>query len=297
MKVQLFLGSAVAAATISLSSGSEIDTDSDLSRHRLQNNHVGNNQPSDGDRRELNAVPSTRSFVSAKKQEETSMKSGKTGKMMTKASKTSEDEKSKAGKDPSSSKSGKMSGGKSGKTSKDAYYIGPISCPGRCIDVSGVNIKTGEMTDVLKACDNESKDQTWKIHNDDTFVKMESTLYDGMCIGIANRDSCESATYLVLGDCEHHESMWYFTGGQLISAYCWVNGYTNSITVSGGGSGQCDSGLYGYQDAFYVSQPDIFMFIDEEMIAPAEMPTEEPTIPTASPTFWPSYVPTQIPTA
>eukprot|EP00956_Cyclotella_meneghiniana_P024976 scaffold51136_cov56-Cyclotella_meneghiniana.AAC.5 len=197
------------------------------------------------------------------------------------------------------SKSAKSS--KSGKLSKDAYYIGPVGCPGHCVDVSGVNFMSGNLDNVLKPCDKDSEDQKWRIHFNDTFVKMESMAYPNMCIAIEDKMDCSDvAANLILRDCDVHESMWYFTGGELISSYCWVNGFTNVMGAYPGVNSICDPGLFGIEGSLLtpVIRGDVFMFINEEMIQSNEgltpFPSPFPTsyFPTSSPT-----IQTRIPTA
>ena len=298
MKVQLLLGSA--AATIALANGSEIDKNEDLSRYRLPDSRARGRLSNEG--RDLRAVPRT-SFGSTRKSHDEEASMSKASKKSSKTAKADEDmpsnenlaPSSKSSKSPesgdNSAKSAKTNGGKSGKSSKEAYYLGPISCPGHCVDVSGVNFVTGELNNVLKPCDNESQDQTWIVHNDDTFVKVESVVYPGMCIGIENRNACAGGFTLSLGDCEDHESMWYFTGGQLMSAYCWVNGYTNIMGVLTTSS-SCNPGLFGFEGADNaVVRGDLFMFIGQDMIQAGRPTTESSYAPTYSPTYFPTSSP------
>lgn len=304
MKIHHLLGSTVgAAATLTLANANEIDINEDISRARLQlqrgdtrTTYTRQSHPT----RDLRAVPQTRaSSTRASHEEETVM--AKAAKKKSKSSKAGEamtdDEEdigsSKSAKSSSThGKSDKMNS-KSGKSSKDAYYIGPVGCPGHCVDVSGVNFMSGNLDNVLKPCDNDSKDQKWRIHSDDTFVKMESMTYPNMCIAIENKMNCSDvAANLILGDCDDHESMWYFTGGELISAYCWVNGFTNAMGAYPGVNSICDPGLFGIEGSLLtpVIRGDVFMFIDEEMI----QTNEGLTTPFPSP--FPSYFPTSSPT-
>ena len=285
-----------AAATAALTSATELNAE-DISRHMLQHRQASARSIPDNESdnpRDLRAAPSREADGSSMQRSKSSKTNGKTDAAGYETS-------SKSGKvadnGNTGSKSSKTGGGnsKSGKSSKDAYYLGPISCPGRCVDVSGVDFMTGELSNVLKPCDNESREQTWRIHNDDTFVKVESMVYPGECIGIMNKAGCNGQSALVLGSCDDHESMWYFTGGQLVSAYCWVNGYTNAMNVIPNGN-SCSPGLYGFEgsnDAVFRS--DVFMFIDQEMIQDSDI-TPSPTASfTYIPTLSPSYYPTSSP--
>jgi hypothetical protein len=289
MKVQLLLGS----TAIALSNANEINTDEDLARHRLQT-PTSHSHPSERTR-DLRAVPQD--------------KAGHDEVSMSKASKKTDSKSSKpdSGNDIDS-KSGKSGGGsftssksnkdsKSGKSSKDPYYLGPLACPGRCVDISGINFMTGALTDVLKPCDNDSIDQHWIVHNDDTFVKIESRVYPNECISI-HKDHCSDfGSDLILGDCEEHASMWYFTGGQLVSAYCWVNGYTNVMGAFTDGA-QCYPGLYGFEGSDeYIERADLFMFIDSRMIEdkPSVTDDDDMVMPSPIPTYYPSYSPTGSP--
>lgn len=299
MKVYHLLGStAAAASTLTQANASEIDINEDISRARLQREDIGTTYTRQfNPTRDLRAVPQTRaSSTRASHEEEPVM--AKAAKKKSKSSKAGEamiDDEEGNGSSKSAKtsnihgKSDKMNS-KSGKSSKDAYYIGPVGCPGHCVDISGINFLTGELDDVLKPCDNDSKDQRWRIHSDDTFVKMESMTYPNMCIAMEDKEACVGS-YLILGDCDDHESMWYFTGGELISAYCWVNGFTNAMGAINEGNSNCDPGLIGFEGSFsQVIRADIFMFIDEEMIKTNEGNR------TTSPTIFPSYFPTYSPT-
>jgi hypothetical protein len=147
---------------------------------------------------------------------------------------------------------------------------------------------TGLLDNAIRLCDNQSSDQKWIVHNDETFVKLESHSYPNMCIQVENKSTCTGGT-LVLGDCSDHESLWYFTGGQLISAYCWVKGQTNIMGISIGNRGQCDPALGAYEGReVEVFGEDMFMFIDERMIAGD---ANGVTSPTFSPTYLPTYSP------
>ena len=339
MKVQLLLGSTAAILVhgqINDGSGEE------PLRRRLQNSTVrGNNEnhrdlvamvrsstPLDGVRatkvdQSTNAKEATTASAANQQKKDRAAKTGKdrdsddTGSktgtapasMPINGSKPSSKSKSSkrdpaAGSSPApDSKSSKRGGsdGKSGKAT-DAYYIGPISCPNHCVDVSGVNFMTGLLNNAIKTCDNQSQDQKWIVHNDDTFVKLESHSYPNMCIQVENQSTCVGGT-LVLGDCSDHESMWYFTGGQLISAYCWVQGQTNVMGVNyNEDKRSCDAALNAYGGAnSQVIRADMFMFIDERMIqGDNNAGTSPPTIsvsyfPTKSPTLYPSYFPTAAP--
>lgn len=290
MKVQLALGS----AAVALTNANEMNTNEDLARHRLQP-LTSRSHPSDL-ARDLRSAPQVRA---GHDEAEVSM---------SKASKTSS---SKAAKPDSGndmdSKSGKSGGGsftssksnkdsKSGKSSKELYYLGPLACPGHCVDISGINFMTGELTDVLKSCDNDSIDQHWIVHNDDTFVKIESRVYPNECISV-NKDYCSTfGSTLILEDCSEHTSMWYFTGGQLLSAYCWVNGFTNVMGTYVDGA-QCYPGLYGFEGSDEnVKRADLFMFIDERMIEDRPSVTDDMmAVPTPVPTYFPTEIPTGSP--
>ncbi|KAL3803128.1 hypothetical protein HJC23_003403 [Cyclotella cryptica] len=308
MKVQLLLGSAAGAAMVMANEDPSKAQSSPRSlqhEHSIRERFASNAGSSSFQNRDLLAVPRTRPSDNARKQDSSGTDASITPITTAKSAKTGQDTSGgddvagKTGKatGTSGSKNGK-GGSKSGKASEDAYYIGPLSCPNQCVDVSGVDFLSGLLSNAIRRCDNESIDQRWKVHNDETFLKIESMTYPDMCIAIRDRTSCSGGT-LALGDCADHESMWYFTGGQLISAYCWVNGFTNVMGVIPNVGGRCDPSLNGYPGTdSLVVRADVFMFIDDNSImgnVPTQQPTNENYFPTASPTFMPSYFPTKSP--
>ncbi|EJK51592.1 hypothetical protein THAOC_29224 [Thalassiosira oceanica] len=118
--------------------------------------------------------------------------------------------------------------GKSGKS--ESYHIAPFSCPGQCIDAEGADYETGELSSAVQACNvhgSHGYTQQWLIHQDTTFVKAESYAYEGQCIGVVYepgdsaediKGACEYAE-LALRPCDSPSTNWYFTGGQLLSAF------------------------------------------------------------------------------
>ncbi|KAL7484480.1 hypothetical protein ACHAW6_010123 [Cyclotella cf. meneghiniana] len=313
MKVQLLLGSAAGAAVAMANEDPSTAQSSPRAlqlEHGIRERFASTSAASSFQNRHLLEISRARPSTDARNQNSSATTASITPMTATKAAKTDQDipegdaAAGKTGKVTGTSSGGKTgkggsSGGKSGKSSQDAYYMGPLSCPNQCVDASGVDFLSGLLTNVIRRCDNESIDQKWQVHNDETFLKIESMAYPDLCIAISDRSSCGGGV-LALGNCADHESMWYFTGGQLISAYCWVNGFTNVMGVIPNAGGNCSPSLNGFPGAdYYVIRADFFLFIDENSIM-GNVPTQEPTypyyLPTASPTYMPSYIPTKSPT-
>ena len=208
---------------------------------------------------------------------------------------------------------------KSGKSELDTYHIAPFSCAGQCIDAEGADYGTGELSSAVRACNvhgSHRHTQQWIIHQDTTFVKAESYAYEGQCIGVdyepgdSKEDiqgACDFAE-LALRPCDSPSTNWYFTGGQLLSAFCWLNGVTSAMGVfydyeeSG-----CREDLSLYSGATNtLLREDTFLFVDSNVMAmmedsrpipPDDGPGEGPLyFPTLNPTLSPTLLPTLNPT-
>lgn len=198
--------------------------------------------------------------------------------------------------------------GKSGKS--ESYHIAPFSCPGQCIDAEGADYETGELSSAVQACNvhgSHGYTQQWLIHQDTTFVKAESYAYEGQCIGVVYepgdsaediKGACEYAE-LALRPCDSLSTNWYFTGGQLLSAFCWLNGvssimgvYYLSETVG------CAGDLSSYSGNIDpLQREDTFLFIESDVMAMMEVSSRSiEDVPENFPTTFPTYFPSLSPT-
>lgn len=233
----------------------------------------------------------------------------------------------KGGRGGKSGKSSSLKSGKSGKSSGDVFYVAPFSCPNHCIDADGANFKSGAFDSAMRKCDNDKVSQQWIVHQDGTFVKLESVTFSGYCISIdwemsdgkhSISDVCDAVTTdvgdntvgseLILGSCDSHTSSWYFTGGQLLSAFCWTKGYSASMgaSLSNANGGDCSDDLRVWGgSSLQLWREDIFMFIAEDTILAGGGGNNlrdddyyylEPTLsPTLSPSLSPTLPPNKSP--
>ena len=219
------------------------------------------------------------------------------------------------GRDKKSNRSGKsdksVAGSKTGKSGKsgksESYHIAPFSCPGRCIDAEGADYNSGELSNAVQSCNVDGSHgytQQWLVHQDTTFVKVESYAYEGQCIGVFYEpgDSAEDIegacgfgedAELALRPCDSTSTNWYFTGGQLLSAFCWLNGFSSTMAI-GVDKRKCsgDLVLYGGNSFGDLSREDTFLFVESDVMALMEIETRRPT---QSPTLYPTLNPTLSP--
>ncbi|KAL3763155.1 hypothetical protein ACHAW5_004658 [Stephanodiscus triporus] len=147
---------------------------------------------------------------------------------------------SSAAKATPNSKGGKIGEGnsytKSGKGSKagdyDYYYMAPFTCPGKCIDADGENFDNeGVLQDAVMPCSMHSmhgRTQQWLLHMSSDIVQVESSVDLGKCISVNTdtktniKDACSGGTLKLLS-CDNPASLWYFSGAQLLSSFCWAH--------------------------------------------------------------------------
>ena len=193
---------------------------------------------------------------------------------------------------------------KSGKSSKDdhmLYYAAPFNCANKCLDAAGADFATGQLTTAVQYCSTvegvpESHDATqkWMLHMEDDMIQVESYAYKGRCIGVDYmpgdqagqiHSMCHNGV-LALLPCEDPATSWYFTGGQLLSFFCWSKGVSAKMSVTSK-DGVCHDELRSSTNLS--SEGALFMFIEGN-----EMPEMIPT-PKDVPTLSPSYSPTSTP--
>ena len=144
---------------------------------------------------------------------------------------------------------------KSSKVDYNGMYLLPFGCPGKCVQEKYEPGET-ELTGAIKECNLSEDSQEWMIHYYDEIMKFEG--YEmGWCIGVDN--ACDdSELYLV--DCDEPESEWYFTGGKLISGFCWSHrGQSKVLSV--------DSTCAELELSDTVDPEGMFMLVGQEFIA------------------------------
>mmetsp|Transcript_11457 Transcript_11457/g.23774 ORF Transcript_11457/g.23774 Transcript_11457/m.23774 type:complete len:318 (+) Transcript_11457:229-1182(+) len=222
---------------------------------------------------------------------------------------------------------GRSKSGKQGKTGKggeiippmqEMYYITPFSCSGQCIDAEMAIVQqSNQLSDAVVDCSNFSVSQLWTVNQDETFVTVESAAHPGSCISIDYIEGDDAmriqamcaGSVLTLGPCDEDSAEWYFTGGQLLSGFCWKNGISSNMGVFYDFTrNKCEPQLESYGSAsgpFY--REDSFMFFNSNVyfppppgggptVFPTAFPTGEPTIENTIPTYNPTYLPTANPT-
>ena len=219
------------------------------------------------------------------------------------------------------SKSSKMS--KAGLLpGEDMFYITPFSCANKCLDAPME--AGGELNDAVVDCHNDMASQKWIIHQDEygTFVKIESHVHEGFCISVDYEESdsetrieqaCSNYNNLRLYPCESDAANWYFTGGQLLSGFCWMNGMSTNMGVfSDEYTRQCSSAVETItQSSGAFVRDDTFMFFNSESIDHPDSPgltddgyadddlfnDDEGIYPTWTPTLSPTLSSTLVPTS
>mmetsp|Transcript_12832 Transcript_12832/g.18406 ORF Transcript_12832/g.18406 Transcript_12832/m.18406 type:complete len:224 (+) Transcript_12832:221-892(+) len=166
--------------------------------------------------------------------------------------------------------------GNSSKSSKSGYkgmYLLPFSCPKKCVE-GAYEPGSTELKDAIQECDLSEEKQEWKIHQNDQIMKFEGypKNEEGWCIGV---DSACVATELSLVPCEEPQSEWYFTGGQLVSVYCWSRGIESKVL-----SVDDDCLELKLSDVDPVFQK-MFMIVEKEFIASIPGPTQAPSLSSA----------------
>ena len=174
--------------------------------------------------------------------------------------------------------SGWSSSSKSSKTPKSGHeetlFLVPFSCPRKCVDIDSNSTK---LENAIQDCDVHEETQQWNIHYKDEFMKFEGYTSDekNWCIGVENLVTCKNSTSLLsLVPCKDDQrSDWYFTGGQLLSAYCWINGVASAMFADCSGL----STLSG-DDA---ASSSTFMLVGKDFIASIPAATQAPSVSSA----------------
>jgi len=172
----------------------------------------------------------------------------------------------KASKKYVSSSSSSSYKSKSSKVDYNGMYLLPFGCPGKCVQEE---YKPGEfeLEEAILECDLSNAKQEWMIHYYDEIMKFEG--YEmGYCIGVDN--ACDDSK-LSLVHCDEPESEWYFTGGKLISGFCWSHrGQSKVLSV--------DSGCAQLELSDTVDPEDMFMLVGQEFIATIPGASEAPSL-------------------
>ena len=188
---------------------------------------------------------------------------------------------------PTSSKSDKSAGStKSSKSSSETYYLSPFTCPCHCITAENFELSDHLLEDAVTTCDATNDYQTWKVHDNGTFLKFESAAQfdEGMCLSVVHSTPPDDdfRRFLAEGDddlcsgklglvrCTHSSTDWYFTGDQLLSATCWSKGISAAMTVDE----ECT-------DLTVSSESSTFMALDLDFISGLQCPAPTPS-PVAS---------------
>lgn len=136
-----------------------------------------------------------------------------------------------------------------------SYFMSPFSCGNMCIDAfdaAMIQRDDHKLSTAVVECNTEYLTQQWMLHQSHDLVQVESYEYKGKCIAIHHdtdmdrsdiEEACNKGT-LELTSCDHPASRWYFTGGQLLSFFCWSKGFsTNMAVVYNVTESQCDDEL------------------------------------------------------
>ena len=157
------------------------------------------------------------------------------------------------------------------------YYMSPFSCGNMCIDAYGAMSSGmgggssggagGTFKNAVKPCitTNEYSDsQQWLFHQKNDLVQVESYAYKGKCIAInydgnmyqdAVEQNCNKGT-LALMPCDTLASRWYFTGGELLSYFCWSRGFSTNMAVAYNTTeAKCNDELVSTNDLSGVTPP------------------------------------------
>ena len=137
-------------------------------------------------------------------------------------------------------------------------------------------------------------------------MKFEASDEKGLCIGIGEgifiddgdsvQDVCGGGSSdpppLQMVDCEDERTDWYFTGGQYISGYCWIRGYSAAMNVVSDGD-ECEDflwvipELFPKTDEFVSSSMTTFMVVGKKYLDSIPAPSAAPSVssmPTPNPT-------------
>ncbi len=167
--------------------------------------------------------------------------------------------------------------GNSSKSSKSDFkgmYLLPFGCPRLCVD-GAYAPNSDELNGAIQGCDLSEETQEWKIHYDNEIMKFEGypEHEEGYCIGVDS--ACGEKSTLSLVECEEPESEWYFTGGQLVSAYCWSRALGSKVLYV---DDDCkDLELSGDVDP----KKTLFMLVGKEFISSFPGPSEAPSLSSA----------------
>jgi len=161
------------------------------------------------------------------------------------------------------------------KSSKSAYYndvmfLVPFECPRKCVDgVYQPNSST--LGSAVQDCNVMEDTQQWNIHYNDQFMKFEghASFEKHWCIGVDSLATCKtSKAPLSFVPCDDPRSDWYFTGGRLISGYCWVNNVSSVM------SADCEGLLHS---STTMDSYSMFMLVGKDYIASIPSPTQAPS--------------------
>jgi hypothetical protein len=187
-------------------------------------------------------------------------------------------------KSPNSWSSSSSKSSKSSTDYKDGMFLVPFICPRKCVDgiYTPGNIK---LENAVQNCNVNNDKQQWNIYYNDQFMKLENHAFyeKGWCIGVDKSDTCStSKSTLSFVHCDDPGSDWYFTGGQLLSGYCWIRGV--SVAMSANCTGLLT--ISGLMDS-----STMFMFVGKDYIDSIEPTTNPTTKPTNNPTNNPTQKP------
>ena len=138
-----------------------------------------------------------------------------------------------------------------------SYFMSPFSCGTMCIDASDAGINSGKLNKAVVGCKPEYQPQQWILHQNHDLVQIESSAYKNKCIAIDYsptyyRNQMEmncNEGILVLMSCDSPASRWYFTGGELLSFFCWSRGFSsNMATIYNVAEGRCNDELGSTND-------------------------------------------------
>jgi len=204
------------------------------------------------------------------------LKTTRADRKKSKSSKTGEDGEDEGPDGEDGSKSGKSMDSDSEERGEEVinpeFLIAPFSCPRKCLDGAGTNADM-ELNSTIMECNPNTMTHKWSVDEIGSVIKIENVGRPGLCIsafylpGDSERDiemACTDGT-LALLNCTQASSEWYFTGGQLLSQFCWDNGVSASMSVTIDDNNVCVGDIYaegtgGSGDMIW--RTDTFLFLD-----------------------------------
>ena len=176
---------------------------------------------------------------------------------------------------------------------KEEFFLVPYICPRKCVEYIPDDTTSSSLGNVaVQDCNLYDDHQKWYVGYHEQFMKFEASDEKGSCIGIGDGDSvvdvCGGGSseppQLKMVDCDDERTDWYFTGGQYISGYCWIRGYSAAMNVELDGNDvtdECKDFLKVIPELFPSSpSPSIttFMVVGKKYLDSIPAPSAAPSV-------------------